>query len=110
DDQGQVLKEADKYLGITTSNVAEYEALLLCLEKIADLDVKELTVYTDSELLVNQITGRYRVRNPRLQQLQQEVLRKLRDHQYQFTIRLIDRTQNLEADRLANKAINLHIE
>jgi len=90
-------------LGQATNNVAEYRSLTLVLRKSIELKIARLVVYTDSELLYRQLTGRYRVRNQRLKDLFAEV-RELLKHFKTFSIKHIPREQNREADRLAQAA------
>lgn len=102
----ELLGSWQECLGQTTNNVAEYRSLIMALRKSIDLGIKRLVVYTDSELLHRQLTGRYRIRNPRIKELFAEVrslLGKLKD----FRIRHIPREQNREADRLARAARRL---
>ena len=66
DPQGRLQARKGRYLGETTNNVAEYQALLLGLEEAQRLGVKKLRVLADSELMVKQLTGRYRVKSPHL--------------------------------------------
>jgi ribonuclease HI len=93
------------YLGRATNNMAEYKALLLALQRARELGVKSLQVYSDSELLVHQINGRYRVRAPHLQKLCQEAIRLMRDFGT-VNISHISREKNAEADEQANRAID----
>src|SRR5512145_3375461 len=69
DEKGAVVKELSRYLGQATNNVAEYEALLLGLETLIAMGKKNIRVQSDSELLVRQLNGQYRVRDPKLQVL-----------------------------------------
>ncbi len=105
DASGATLDEATLYLGETTNNVAEYRALLLALERAAELGINELEIRADSELMVRQMTGQYRVRNAGLQELHAKarVLEQKFDHVDYVHIR---RKENQEADRLANLAID----
>jgi len=99
----EVLGSWQEFLGKTTNNVAEYKSLILAIRKSLELGIKRLVVYTDSELLHRQLTGRYRIRNPRIKELfakVRELLKDLKD----FRIKYIPREQNSEADRLARAA------
>jgi len=69
--------------------------------------IEELTVFTDSELLVRQVRGDFRVRQPHLRELHREVMARIRGLPYCFRIELIDRSANREADRLAHRTLNL---
>lgn len=101
--------EISEFLGETTNNVAEYSALLLGLRKAETLYPSSLTVYSDSELLVRQIHGEYRVKSPLLRPLYLETCRRLR--RFPATrILHVRRERNEEADRLANRAIDDHFQ
>jgi len=99
--------EISEYLGETTNNVAEYSAILLGLRKAEELSPSSLTIYSDSELLVRQILGEYRVKSPRLRPLFEETVRRLRRFP-SARILHVGREENSEADRLANRAIDAH--
>lgn len=99
-------EEVMGYLGRTTNNMAEYAALIAVLTLAADRGVQKLVVYSDSQLLVRQITGAYRVKAPHLKPIFLQAL-KLRQTIPQFTIEHVARQENREADRLANQAIDL---
>jgi ribonuclease HI len=104
DPQGQVRSENGKFLGHGTNNEAEYQALTAALEEALSLGAKAVKVHLDSELLVRQINGQYRVKSDRLRkfyQQAQDLLRRFHD----YVIIHIPREQNREADRLANEAI-----
>jgi ribonuclease HI len=101
---GEVISADSAYLGETTNNVAEYKALLLGLERALELGVRRIEVRADSELLVKQIKGEYRVKSPGLKPLHQTALKLLARFD---TSRLVHvrREQNSEADRLANAGV-----
>ena len=105
DSGGRAIAELCEYLGEATNNVAEYRALLLGLKKAAELGGGEIEVLADSELMVRQLSGRYRVKNEGLKPLFQQAVRLLKEFE-KYSIRHIDREQNYEADRLANRAID----
>jgi ribonuclease HI len=67
DEQGNVIYSGSGYIGKATNNVAEYEALIACLEKTIQLHCKKLIVHSDSELMVRQLQGTYKVKNKHLQ-------------------------------------------
>lgn len=69
DDHGEVLHSSARFLGERTNNQAEYEALVSALDYVSDLSFEEVACYLDSELVVNQVNGKYRVRNPELKKL-----------------------------------------
>lgn len=104
-DNGEELVAKSIYLGTCTNNVAEYKALLIGLEEAARLGCSELAIALDSELIVRQIQGRYKVKNETLAALFAEV----RDYLAGFgkwTIMHVPRAQNARADELANKGID----
>jgi len=94
-----------EYLGEATNNVAEYQALLLGMQKAADLGVRNLEVKSDSELVVKQLNGQYKVKNPQLQDFYFTVIRLAASFE-RVTFRHVPRDENREADRLANLAID----
>jgi ribonuclease HI len=107
DEGGQELLEVYRYLGKTTNNVAEYEGAILALAKASELGARDLELRVDSSLLANQIMGRYRVKSPQLAPLYQRLKEKVKLFDT-FKVTLISRTENKQADRLANLAISAH--
>ncbi len=104
DENQQIIREAFKYLGYCTNNVAEYKALILGLEEVLQLGAREVCISVDSELLARQIQGRYAVRNANLRPLFGEIQKKLSVFS-KYTIRHVRREENVRADQLANEAI-----
>jgi ribonuclease HI len=102
---GEVLSQDSAYLGETTNNVAEYKALLLGLERALELGVRRIEVRADSELLVKQIKGEYRVKSPGLRPLFQAALELLGRFEASRVVH-VRREHNAEADRLANAGIH----
>ena len=100
------VKEVFKYIGETTNNNAEYNALICGLEEVRSLGGEEVIVNLDSELVVKQISGEYRVKNSDIKPLFEKAVTVLKNFKV-FEIRHIDRSKNKEADKLVNKAINL---
>ena len=99
------VKTLSVYLGQTTNNVAEYRALILALEKAIDLGVRRLTIFSDSELLVKQFSGSYRVKNAGLKTLFEKA-KKLQTKFDFLEVHHIPRGENQRADRLARQAIS----
>ena len=97
--------EAQLYLGQTTNNVAEYRALLLALDRLETLGAKEVIIRADSQLMIRQLTGEYRVKNEGLKPLFTEARARLRAFD-SVTLEHVPREQNKDADRLANRAID----
>ena len=110
-DDGTELFAGGLYLGEATNNVAEYHALLEGLSRAAELGARQAEVLSDSELLIRQMTGVYRVRNARLRELFERA-QTLCERFDRVDFRHIPREQNAQADRLANQAMNLarHVE
>lgn len=105
DEAGKVLEEAAEYIGEATNNVAEYSALILGLRTAAGYEAKAVRIYLDSELLVNQLNGSYKVKNTTLKSLYAVVVGMLGRYR-QVSISHVPRAQNIDADRLANEAID----
>lgn len=104
DEKGEVLKKGYKFLGIKTNNEAEYLALLFGLKEAQRLRYKNIKIYLDSELLVKQLSGQYRVKSLHLKPLFESVRKELKKFE-SYDIFYIRRELNFEADILANKAI-----
>jgi ribonuclease HI len=109
DETGAVLKELSRCLGIATNNVAEYQGLLLGLETVLKLGGKRLCVQSDSELLVRQLNGIYRVKNENLKVLHRKALALLQRLEA-YRIIHVRREQNRRADQLANEGIDCAAE
>ena len=105
DEEGKIIKKAKKYLGHTTNNVAEYLALIIALKEAIKLKAGVVHLFLDSELVVRQIKGLYKVRDKKMRVLSSEV-KKLLSNFIQYNISCIDRRKNKEADKLANLAID----
>lgn len=105
DGHGTVLAEIARGLGIATNNQAEYTAAIEGLKRARELGAAEVTLRSDSHLMVEQLSGRYRVKNPTLQRLHKEA----RDAAAPFDrVRFehVPRERNKEADRLANQGVD----
>lgn len=105
DARGEIVVTAKQFLGTCTNNEAEYRALMLGLEEALKRGIRTLHIYMDSELLVRQILGIYRVKNSNLQVLMKEV-RKLLSFLDDYSVSHVPRERNAVADRLANEAID----
>ena len=105
DENGTVLAAHGERIGIATNNVAEYSALIAGLEKAAELGVEEVDVVSDSELMVKQMTGEYRIKNEALQDLAADARRAAR-RIGKVTYRAVRREHNELADRLVNEALD----
>lgn len=104
DGNSPIIEKAET-IGEATNNVAEYRALLLLLNTARQLGVKSLAVRSDSELLVKQIKGEYRVKNPELMTLYTEAQNLIQGFK-QFEIQHIRREQNKRTDQLCNEALD----
>jgi ribonuclease HI len=100
-----VLDARGETIGVATNNVAEYSALVAGLARAAEVGVDELEVVSDSELLVKQMRGEYRVKNRPLQDLFLEASRLARQL-HRVSYRAVRREQNELADRLVNEALD----
>jgi probable phosphoglycerate mutase len=105
DEHGALIEELSKSIGIATNNVAEYNGLLAALQFAVDRREPVLLIRSDSELLVKQMKGEYRVKNAGLQPLHQEA-RRLIGQLSRVTFEHVRRAHNAEADRLANLAMD----
>lgn len=104
-DGGEVIEEVGERIGEATNNVAEYKALLKGIELAAARGGTELELIGDSELVVRQVEGRYKVKNAGIKPLHAEVKRALRGFD-SWSIRHVRREQNSDADRLVNEALD----
>ncbi len=105
DSDGNIVIEGSEFIGIRTNNQAEYLAAIKSLEKALSLNPEEVSLCADSELLVKQLKGEYRVRDLALRRLNlklQALISKLKS----FNVMHISRDENLKADRLANNAVD----
>ena len=102
---GTALESLGRYIGRQTNNVAEYYALIAALDYAAARGIRRLRILSDSQLIVNQIKGLYKVRHPDLRPLHERA-KKQADALESFTIQYIPREQNREADDLANAALD----
>lgn len=105
DEDGEVLEERSETIGYATNNVAEYTALLRGIALARELGATDLELIGDSELVVKQVRGEYRVKDPNLKGLHAEVQEALASLEG-WSIRNVPREQNAEADRLVNAALD----
>jgi ribonuclease HI len=106
---GEPIERIARYLGTTTNNIAEYTAAIIGLEQAVKLGASRVILNADSELLVKQINGQYKVKNEGLKPLHakvKELIAKINSVEVQY----IPREKNKEADALANKAIDEKIK
>jgi ribonuclease HI len=105
DTDGVVIAEIAQPIGVTTNNVAEYEALIAGLKLALDHGVTELDIYVDSELVVSQLEGRWKIKNERLRGLA-VTAQALIGRFEKAMISHVRRSQNTHADQLANRAMD----
>jgi ribonuclease HI len=105
DGAGQTVATISETIGTATNNQAEYTAVITALEKAIGLGARRVVIKSDSELVVKQLNGEYKVKKAGLRPLYQEVVR-LAGALENFTIAHIPRAQNKEADGLANQALD----
>jgi ribonuclease HI len=105
DPHGNVISQISEYLGIQTNNYAEYKALIITLEKAIVLNIKEVEVFLDSKLVVEQMNGKWKVKNENIIPLYNEA-KELILHFNSIKFTHVRRAFNKEADALANKAMD----
>ncbi len=105
DSSGKVLEKRGFYLGETTNNIAEYTALCRALESPAAQKVRTVDIYSDSELMVRQLNGQYKVKKDTLKPLYKECMNALRRYS-RYSVNHVRRSGNADADSLANLAID----
>src|SRR5258708_2132560 len=106
DIEGRVLAEISQSLGRATNNEAEYAALILALRKALELGVSEVVVKADSQLVIRQVTGEYKVKHPEMKKRHAEAMGLLREFSG-WSATHVPREQNERADKLANAALDL---
>ncbi len=104
DEQGRLVARISQRIGRTTNNQAEYRAIVAALEEATRLGAKQVDINLDSELVVRQISGQYRVRKASLKPLYYRV-KQLQGLLKSFTINHVPRRQNIEAHNLAKIAL-----
>jgi ribonuclease HI len=102
---GEVIEQHGERIGVATNNVAEYRALLLGLERARELGAREVELVGDSELVVRQVNGEYKVKHADLMPLRNRVVAALEDFE-EWSIRHVRREENAAADELVNAALD----
>ncbi len=100
--EGTVIDSHSSYIGKTTNNVAEYTALIEGLKRLLSLNIKNVNVFSDSELMVKQLNGEYSVKNEKLKTLYNEAVQLIKQFD-KFKLSHIPRNQNKEADSLSKQ-------
>ncbi|MHC4790761.1 MAG: phosphoribosylglycinamide formyltransferase [Planctomycetota bacterium] len=106
DKNGNQLQAKAFYIGKTTNNVAEYTAIVKALEAVSKMNAENLIVYSDSQLLVKQLNGEYKVKSQQIKPLFEKTLSLLREVP-NWKVQHVNRQKNKEADKLLNQALNL---
>jgi ribonuclease HI len=105
DETGLIIFQHGAYIGEATNNFAEYQALIVALRKAKELGASQAHVFMDSELIVRQMHGKYKIKEPSLQRLAAEVF-QLQKHFQRVIFTHVARQRNKEADALVNQAID----
>ncbi|MBI5181625.1 MAG: ribonuclease HI family protein [Nitrospirae bacterium] len=108
---GKVIDEIGRYIGIATNNIAEYSALVAALKYAVRHKAGSMKIFSDSELMVKQMNGEYRVKDGDIAILFKEaqtLIERVKGQGSRVVITHILREENREADKLANRAVNLH--
>lgn len=108
EEEGKIMQTHKKYIGEFTNNVAEYSALVESVRqlKISGIEFEEIDFFCDSELIVKQIKGEYKIKNTDLIKLSLEFWKEIKSMNKKFSITHIPREQNKVADKLANEALD----
>jgi len=104
DTRGKIVATISQTIGIASNNEAEYRAIIAALEKALKLGAKQIELRSDSELVVNQLNGRYKIKSTVLRPLYLQTAQLLGQFE-KVAILYVPREQNTEADRLANEAL-----
>lgn len=104
DESGKLIAEVSEYIGNATNNVAEYQALIRILESVENLGYSRIRILTDSELVANQVSGGFKVKNSHLKGLVERVKSLLGKYE-DVEIVSVPREENAYCDKLANRAI-----
>lgn len=109
DGSGEIIKRLGRYLGETTNNVAEYTAVIMGLEEAARMGATQVRLNSDSELIIRQLQGRYKVKAPGLKPLYEAAKARLKNF---VAVELIHvrREFNLAADQMANRAVDEQLD
>jgi ribonuclease HI len=110
DEQGMRLRTFHRYLGVATNNQAEYQALIDGLKAIAEWKPDRLEVYLDSKLVVEQVNGKWKVKEPELKELHKQAKDLLHQFGDRATVRHVAREENRGADKLVNMALDERVK
>lgn len=107
DKEEKIIEKRYCYLGVCTNNVAEYKAVLFWIRRSIELEARELRMFMDSKLVVSQLSGEWKVKNDDLREIYREIKEIISKNNLKVMFSWIPREKNKEADRLANKAMDL---
>ncbi len=106
DELGNLIESHYGYIGQATNNIAEYTALAACLKLVKGIECDNLIVHSDSELMVRQLNGQYKVKDKGLKKHFLSIQKILTASPFKFAIKHVPRDENYEADQLANRGID----
>jgi ribonuclease H / adenosylcobalamin/alpha-ribazole phosphatase len=106
DTHGKPLEKRHKYIGEATNNIAEYNAVLLGITRAIELSATEIELRADSKLVIEQLSGRYKIKNPELKKLAWQIGEALQSWWWKIIFTHVYREANKEADRLSNVAMD----
>ncbi len=106
DEQGRPLEKRHKYIGHATNNIAEYTAALLGILRAIELSATVIELRADSKLVIEQLAGRYKIKNPELKKIAREIHENITAWWGDITYTHVYREDNTEADRLSNVAMD----
>jgi probable phosphoglycerate mutase len=110
DADGTRLRTFHRYIGSATNNVAEYRALIDGLKAMSDWKPDNLEVFLDSKLVVEQVNGKWKVKEPGLKELHEQAVELLKPYGDRVSVRHVDRSQNKGADKLVNMALDERVK
>jgi ribonuclease HI len=106
DQDGNSVEKRFKYIGVATNNIAEYTAALLGISRAIDLGATEFELRADSKLVIEQLSGNYKIKNPELKKIFLEIQERIGKWWGKISFIHVYREQNTEADRLSNVAMD----
>jgi len=109
DENGEEVEKRYKNIGIATNNESEYTAAYLGIGRAIELGATHIHLYADSQLIVKQLKGEYKIKKKELQEIHQKIVLLVYKHQIDMTYEWIPREQNAQADRLSNVAMDQKI-
>lgn len=109
DEAGNVLEKSGKYLGETTNNVAEYQAVVMALVWLKGEQVGEVLFLLDSNLVVQQLMGNFKVKDPGLKQLFEKIKALEKEIGIPIVYSFVPREKNFEADKLVNETLDQNL-